>query len=195
MSTLVTQKAPDFKGTAVVNKEFKDISLADYKGKWVVLFFYPLDFTFVCPTEITAFSDRVEDFKKLNTEIIGCSVDSKFSHLQWINTDRKQGGLGDLKYPLLADMTKSISRDYGVLMENVGHTLRGLFLISPDGVVKYGVVHDNAVGRNVDETLRVIQAFQHNAETGEVCPANWSKGKDTIKPNVAQSKAFFAKNG
>lgn len=195
MSTLVTQKAPDFKATAVVNKEFKDISLADYKGKWLVLFFYPLDFTFVCPTEITAFSDRVDEFKKLNTEIVGVSVDSKFSHLQWINTDRKQGGLGELKYPLLADMTKSVSRDYGVLMENVGHTLRGLFLIDPNGVVKYAVVHDNAVGRNVDETLRVIQAFQHNAETGEVCPANWTKGKDTMKPNPTQSKTYFAKNG
>jgi alkyl hydroperoxide reductase subunit AhpC len=194
MSTLVQQKAPDFKAQAVVNKEFKDVSLSDYKGKWVVLFFYPLDFTFVCPTEITAFSDRIEEFKKLNTEVIGASVDSKFSHLAWVNTDRKQGGLGDIKYPLVADMTKSIARDYGVLIENAGHTLRGLFLINPEGVVKYAVVHDNSVGRNVDETLRVIQAFQHNAETGEVCPANWSKGKDTIKPNVNASKSYFQKN-
>jgi peroxiredoxin (alkyl hydroperoxide reductase subunit C) len=194
MSTLVTQKAPDFKAQAVVNKEFKDVSLSDYKGKWVVLFFYPLDFTFVCPTEITAFSDRVEEFRKMNCEILGVSVDSKFSHLAWINTDRKAGGLGELRYPLVADMTKSISRDYGVLIESAGHSLRGLFLINPDGVVKYAVVHDNSVGRNVDETLRVLQAFQHNAETGEVCPANWTKGKDTIKPSVTASKSYFQKN-
>jgi alkyl hydroperoxide reductase subunit AhpC len=190
----VQQKAPDFKTTAVVGKEFKDVSLSDYKGKWVVLFFYPLDFTFVCPTEITAFSDRMDDFKKLNAEVLAVSVDSKFSHLAWVNTDRKQGGLGELKFPLLADMTKQISRDYGVLLENAGHTLRGLFLIDPNGTVKYQVVHDNSVGRNVDETLRVIQAFQHNAETGEVCPANWTKGKPTIKPNPTAKLDYFSKN-
>jgi alkyl hydroperoxide reductase subunit AhpC len=190
----VQQKAPDFKTTAVINKEFKDVSLSDYKGKWVVLFFYPLDFTFVCPTEITSFSDRSDEFRKLNAEVLAVSVDSKFSHLAWVNTDRKQGGLGDIKIPLLADMTKQISRDYGVLLEQAGHTLRGLFLIDPNGTLKYSVVHDNGVGRNVDETLRVLQAFQHNAETGEVCPANWTKGKPTIKPNPAASKDYFAKN-
>src|SRR5215813_13510634 len=159
MNTLVTQKAPDFKATAVVNKEFKDVSLNDYKGKWVVLFFYPLDFTFVCPTEITAFSDRIDEFRKLGCEVLGVSVDSKYSHLQWINTDRKQGGLGELRYPLISDITKSIGRDYGVLVEDEGASLRGLFLINPEQIVKYQVVHDNSVGRNVDETLRVLQAF------------------------------------
>ena len=190
----VQQKAPEFKAPAVVNKEFKDVSLTDYKGKWVVLFFYPLDFTFVCPTEIASFSDRVEEFRKMNCEVVGVSVDSKYSHLAWVNTDRKQGGLGECKYPLVADITKSISRDYGVLLENAGHTLRGLFLIDPNGVLKYQVVHDNGVGRSVDETLRVVSAFQHNAETGEVCPANWTKGKATMKPNPVQSKDYFAKN-
>jgi alkyl hydroperoxide reductase subunit AhpC len=190
----VQQKAPDFKAPAVVNKEFKDVSLADYKGKWVVLFFYPLDFTFVCPTEITSFSDRVEEFRKLNCEVLAVSVDSKFSHLAWVNTDRKQGGLGDIKYPLVSDMTKQICRDYGVLLEDAGISLRGLFLIDPNGVLKYSVVHDNSVGRNVDETLRVLQAFQHNAETGEVCPANWSKGKSSMKPSPTGSKDWFQKN-
>jgi len=194
MSNLVTQKAPEFKAQAVVNKEFKDVSLADFKGKWVVLFFYPLDFTFVCPTEITAFSDRVEEFKKHGAEILAVSVDSKYSHLAWVNTARKEGGLGDIKYPILSDMTKQISRDYGVLMENAGIALRGLFLIDPNGMVKYEVVHENAVGRNVDETLRVLQAFQHVAQTGEVCPANWSKGQDAMKPGPQPSKEYFKKH-
>jgi alkyl hydroperoxide reductase subunit AhpC len=194
MSVQVQQKAPDFKAPAVISKEFKDISLSDYKGKWVVLFFYPLDFTFVCPTEITAFSDRIDDFKKLNTEVLACSVDSKFSHLAWVNTTRKEGGLGDIKYPIVSDINKQISRDYGVLLENAGIALRGLFLINPDGVIKYQVVHENSVGRNVDETLRVIQAFQHTAETGEVCPANWTKGQDAMKPGPTQSKEYFKKH-
>jgi alkyl hydroperoxide reductase subunit AhpC len=194
MTNLVTQKAPEFKAQAVVNKEFKDVSLTDYKGKWLVLFFYPLDFTFVCPTEITAFSDRVEEFKKLGAEIAAVSVDSKFSHLAWVNTARKDGGLGDIKYPILADINKQISRDYGVLMENAGIALRGLFLIDPNGMVKYQVVHENSVGRNVDETLRVIQAFQHNAATGEVCPANWHKGADSMKANPQASKEWFKKH-
>jgi alkyl hydroperoxide reductase subunit AhpC len=194
MSVQVQQKAPEFKAPAVINKEFKDISLADYKGKWVVLFFYPLDFTFVCPTEITSFSDRIDEFKKLNTEVIACSVDSKFSHLAWVNTARKEGGLGDIKYPILSDINKTISRDYGVLLENAGIALRGLFLINPDGVIKYQVVHENSVGRNVDETLRVIQAFQHTAETGEVCPANWTKGQDAMKPGPQPSKEYFRKH-
>jgi alkyl hydroperoxide reductase subunit AhpC len=195
MSNLVTQKAPDFKAQAVVNKEFKDVSLADYKGKWVVLFFYPLDFTFVCPTEITAFSDRIEEFKKLGAEVLAVSVDSKFSHLAWVNTARKDGGLGDIKYPIVSDMTKQISRDYNVLMENAGIALRGLFLIDPQGMVKYQVVHENSVGRNVDETLRVVQAFQHAAQTGEVCPANWNKGQDAMKPGPGPSKEWFKKHG
>ncbi len=189
---LVGGKAPDFKGTAVVNKEFKEISLKDFRGKWLCLFFYPLDFTFVCPTEITAFSDRVEDFKKMGCEVVGASIDSQFSHLAWINTARDKGGLGDIRYPLLADVNKDASRAYQVLNDG-GVALRGLFLISPEGNVEYQVVHNLGVGRSVDETLRVLEAFQYVAKHGEVCPANWEKGKDTMKPDPKGSQDYFKK--
>lgn len=189
---LVAGPAPDFKGTAVVGKDFKEIKLADFKGKWLCLYFYPLDFTFVCPTEITAFSDRYEDFKRLNCEIVGCSIDSQFSHLAWINTPRNKGGLGDLKYPLLADTTKKISNDYGVLLES-GIALRGLFLINPQQKIAYSVTHDLGVGRSVDETLRVLEAFQNVEKTGEVCPAGWTKGSATMKPDPKGSQEYFGK--
>lgn len=190
--TLVQKPAPDFKAKAVSNHSFQEISLADYKGKWLVLFFYPLDFTFVCPTEITAFSDRIEDFKKLHCEVLGCSVDSQFSHLAWINTPREKGGLGDIKYPILADLDKKISADYGVLLSS-GIALRGLFLINPKGQVAYEVVHDLAVGRSVEETLRVVKAFQQVEKTGEVCPANWREGSDTMVPDPVKSQKYFSK--
>ena len=190
--SLVQKKAPDFAADAVMaDGSFKTIKLSDYKGKWVVLFFYPLDFTFVCPTEITAFSDAHAEFKKLGCEILGCSVDSQFSHLAWVNTPRKEGGLGEIKYPLLADITKSIARSYGVLV-NESVALRGLFLITPKGKVAYSVVHDLGVGRSVDETLRVIAAFQQVEKTGEVCPANWNTGKKTMKADPVKSKEYFA---
>lgn len=188
----VGNKAPDFKGTAVVNKEFKEISLKDYKGKWLCLFFYPLDFTFVCPTEITAFSDRVEDFKKLGCEVVGSSIDSQFSHLAWINTSRDKGGLGDVRFPLLADVNKEAAKSYQVLNDG-GIALRGLFLISPEGNMEYQVVHNLGVGRSVDETLRVLEAFQFVAKNGEVCPANWKKGADTMKPDPKGSQDYFKK--
>lgn len=189
---LVGNKAPDFKGTAVVNKEFKEISLKDYRGKWLCLFFYPLDFTFVCPTEITAFSDRIDDFKKLGCEVVGASIDSQFSHLAWINTSRDKGGLGDIRYPLLADVNKDAARSYQVLMDG-GVALRGLFLINPEGNVEYQVVHNLGVGRSVDETLRALEAFQYVAKHGEVCPANWEKGRDTMKPDPKGSQEYFKK--
>ncbi|MBI3018048.1 MAG: peroxiredoxin [Deltaproteobacteria bacterium] len=194
MATLVQKPAPEFKGQAVVGKEFKEVKLSDYKGKWVVLFFYPLDFTFVCPTEITAFSDNYAKFKELNAEVIGVSVDSHFSHLAWVNTPRKEGGLGELRYPLLSDLSKNIARDYGVLLD-AGIALRGLFIINPEGVVQYTVVHDLGVGRSVEETLRVLSAFQQVKKTGEVCPANWTPGKETMKPSPTASKQYFSKNG
>ncbi|MBI3299749.1 MAG: peroxiredoxin [Elusimicrobia bacterium] len=190
--TLVQKPAPDFKADAVEGKNFKSVSLGDYKGKWLVMFFYPLDFTFVCPTEITAFSDRIDEFAKIGAEVVGCSVDSKYTHLAWINTARKEGGLGDIKYPLLADVNKKIASDYGVLIEGAGIALRGLFLINPEGKVAYQVVHDLGVGRSVDETLRVIKAFQQVAKTGEVCPANWTDGKKTMKADPTKSKEYFA---
>jgi alkyl hydroperoxide reductase subunit AhpC len=191
----VGQPAPEFTAEAVVNGQFKDVSLFDYRGKYVVLFFYPLDFTFVCPTEITAFSDRAAEFEALNTQVIGASVDSKFSHLAWVETPRDKGGLGDVEFPLVADITKQIARDYQVLLEDAGITLRGLYIIDPEGELKIQIVNDNNIGRNVDEVLRLVQALQYNAEHGEVCPANWTPGDDTIVPEVEGSKAYFSKNG
>ena len=194
--TLVQKKAPDFKATAVLpDLSFKDVSLSDYKGKWVVLFFYPLDFTFVCPTEILAFSDRSKEFAAVGAQLLGVSVDSHFSHHAWLSQDRKQGGIKGLTYPLVADTTKAISRDYGVLIEEAGIALRGLFIINPEGVVEAATVHNLPVGRSVDETLRVIKAFQFVAKHGEVCPANWSEGKPTMKADPKGSQDYFSKNG
>ena len=193
MTRIVGLQAPDFTATAVVDQEFKEISLSQYRGKYVVLFFYPLDFTFVCPTEITAFSDRYADFSSRNTEVLGVSVDSQFSHLAWVQTDRKNGGLGDIAYPLVADLNKTIARDYQVLDEEGGIALRGLFIIDPEGVVMHSTINNLPVGRSVDETLRVLQAFQHvQAHPDEVCPANWTPGEKTMNPDPVKSKDFFA---
>lgn len=194
MAPQLTAPAPDFHGTAVVNGEFKQISLSDYKGKYLVLFFYPLDFTFVCPTEIISFSDRVEEFRKIGCEVVGCSTDSHFSHLAWINTPRKQGGLGEMKIPLLADKTLEISRAYGVLKEDAGLSFRGLFIIDKKGNLRQITINDLPVGRSVDETLRLVQAFQFTDEHGEVCPAGWKPGAATMKPDPKESKAYFEKN-
>lgn len=171
---LVGKPAPDFSMEAVTGdgKEFKRVSLSDYRGKWLVLFFYPLDFTFVCPTEITALSDAYEVFKNLDTDILGVSTDSVYSHRAWINTPREQNGLGPLNFPLAADLTHQVSRDYGVLIEEEGVALRGLFIIDPEGELKYQVVNHNDVGRSVEETLRVLQALQ----SGGLCGANWQPG-------------------
>jgi alkyl hydroperoxide reductase subunit AhpC len=192
MSVLVTKPAPDFKAQAVMpDGSFKEVSLADYKGKYVLLFFYPLDFTFVCPTEIIAFSDRADEFAKLGVQILGCSIDSHFTHLAWRNTPRAQGGLGDIKYPLIADLNKKIGEAYDVLLPG-GICLRGLFLIDEAGVVKHQVVNDLPLGRSVDEALRMVQALQFVETHGEVCPANWKAGARTIKPTPAASKEFFS---
>lgn len=189
----LTKPAPEFKGQAVVDGEFKDISLSNYKGKYLVLFFYPLDFTFVCPTEIIAFSDRVEEFHAINCEVVACSTDSVFSHLAWTNTPRKQGGLGNMKIPLLADKTMEISRAYGVLKEDDGISFRGLFIIDDKGNLRQITMNDLPVGRSVDETLRLVQAFQFTDKHGEVCPAGWKPGADTIRPNVKDSQKYFQK--
>nr|XP_045013683.1 thioredoxin-dependent peroxide reductase, mitochondrial [Jaculus jaculus] len=189
----VTQHAPYFKGTAVVSGEFKEISLDDFKGKYLVLFFYPLDFTFVCPTEIVAFSDKANEFHDVNCEVVAVSVDSHFSHLAWINTPRKSGGLGHMNITLLSDLTKQISRDYGVLLEGAGIALRGLFIIDPNGVIKHLSVNDLPVGRSVEETLRLVKAFQFVEAHGEVCPANWTPESPTIKPSPVASREYFEK--
>lgn len=189
----VGQSAPDFTATAVYDQEFKTIKLSDYRGKYVVMFFYPLDFTFVCPTEITAFSDRYEEFKSLNTEVLGISVDSEFSHLAWIQTDRKSGGVGDLSYPLVSDIKKEISAAYNVLDPEAGVALRGLFIIDKDGIVQHATVNNLAFGRSVDETLRTLQAIQYvQSHPDEVCPANWKPGEKTMSPDPQKSKEYFA---
>jgi len=188
----IGKPAPDFKATAVINQEFKDISLADYKGKWVYLFFYPLDFTFVCPTEIIAFSERSAEFSKLNCEVIAASVDSKFSHLAWINTPRKEGGLGKMNIPIIADITKEISCDYGVLGDD-GFTFRGSFLIDPTGVLRQITINDRPVGRSVDEALRLLKAFEYTEKHGEVCPVDWNEGKDSMQASPTGSKTYFRK--
>lgn len=193
MSVLVTKPAPDFTAQAVMEDgSFKDLSLSDYKGKYVLLFFYPLDFTFVCPTEIIAFSDRASEFADAGVQIVGVSVDSHFSHLAWRNLPRDQGGLGDIKYPLVADLSKQIARDYDVLTEDGTVALRGLFLIDQAGLVRHQVVNDLPLGRSVDEALRMVQALQFFEKNGEVCPANWKEGARTIKPTVGDSKTFFS---
>ena len=194
MPIQVQQKAPDFKANAVMeNNEFKQVSLSDYKGKYVLLFFYPLDFTFVCPTEIIAFSEAVEEFKKRNVQVLGASIDSHFSHLAWKNTARKEGGLGQINYPIIADLNKDIARKYGVLLEEAGIALRGLFLIDKDGVLRHQVVNDLPLGRSVEEAIRMVDALQYFEKHGEVCPANWKPGSDTI--NTKDAKKYFSKNG
>lgn len=189
----VGQPAPDFTATAVYDQEFKTIKLSDYRGKYVVVFFYPLDFTFVCPTEITAFSDRYEEFKALGTEVLGVSVDSEFSHLAWIQTDRKSGGVGDLSYPLVSDIRKEISTAYNVLDPEAGVALRGLFIIDKDGIIQHATINNLAFGRSVDETLRTLQAIQYvQSHPDEVCPANWKPGEATMNPDPVKSKNYFA---
>ena len=190
--SLIQKQAPDFKAQAVLaDGSFKEIKLSDYKGKWVVLFFYTLDFTFVCPTEIVAFSDKIKEFQAIGAEVLGVSVDSQFTHLAWRQVARKDGGLGDLQYPLVADLTKAIARDYGVLIEEAGIALRGTFIVDPKGVVRAAHIHDLPVGRNIDEVVRVIKAFQFVEKHGEVCPAGWSEGKPTMKADPKGAKAYF----
>lgn len=189
----VGQLAPDFTATAVVDQEFKPIKLSDYRGKYVVLFFYPLDFTFVCPTEVTAFSDRYAEFSNLNTKVFGISVDSEFSHLAWMQTDRKSGGVGDLNYPLVSDIKKEISAAYNVLDPSSGVALRGLFIIDKDGILQHATINNMAFGRSIDETLRILQAIQHvQSHPDEVCPIDWQPGDKTMNPDPVKSKIYFS---
>ncbi len=208
---LVTRTAPDFTQTAVMpDNSFKDISLSDYRGKKVVLFFYPLDFTFVCPTEIIAFDHRLEEFEKRDVQVLGCSVDSKFSHWAWKNTDVKEGGIGNIRYPLIADIDKSIARAYDVLVDSKEATiltdeeeydssvngsvaLRGSFLIDEEGVIRHAVLNDLPLGRNIDEMLRVIDALTFNQEHGEVCPAGWEAGEEGMAESAEGVASYLAK--
>ena len=193
MSFLVTKPAPDFSASAVLaDGTFKDdFKLSDFKGKHVVLFFYPLDFTFVCPTEIIAFSKAVPEFAKRNTQVIGVSVDSKFSHWAWRNTDPKAGGIGQVAYPIVADLTKNIARDYGVLF-NESVALRGTFLIDQKGIVRHAVVNDLPLGRSVEEAIRMVDALQHFEKHGEVCPANWKAGAQAMKADAKGVASYLA---
>ena len=189
----VGQQAPNFTATAVYDQEFKIVKLSDYRDRYVVLFFYPLDFTFVCPTEIIAFSDRYEEFKAINTEILGVSVDSEFSHLAWIQTDRKQGGIGDIAYPLVSDIKKEISTAYNVLDPDAGVALRGLFIIDKEGIIQHATINNLSFGRSVDETLRTLKAIQYvQSHPDEVCPAGWEEGDQTMIPDPVKSKVYFS---
>jgi peroxiredoxin (alkyl hydroperoxide reductase subunit C) len=211
MAVLVTKEAPDFTATALMpDGSFKnDFKLSDYRGKNVVFFFYPLDFTFVCPSEIIAFHNRADEFKSRNTQVIGCSVDSHFTHLAWSNTPVDKGGIGQLSYPLVADLNKTISAKYDVLLGNKtftdkdGHehhelgggvALRGSFLIDGKGIVRHQVVNDLPLGRNIDEMLRMIDALDFHTKNGEVCPAGWNKGKKGMKASKEGVASYLKEN-
>ena len=194
MSALVTKQAPDFTAQAVMGDDtFKELKLSAYRGKYVVLFFYPLDFTFVCPSEIIAFDKALKEFRDRNAEVIGVSVDSHFTHLAWRQVPVNKGGIGKIGYPLVSDLDKGIARAYGVL-HNEAVALRGLFLIDTHGVVRHALVNDLPLGRSVGEALRTLEALQFTEEHGEVCPANWKKGEDGMKPTAEGVAAYLAKH-
>ncbi len=193
MSTLVTKEAPDFTAKAVMpDNSFADLRLSSYRGKYVILFFYPLDFTFVCPSEIVAFDAALAKFEKKGAQILGVSVDSHYTHLAWKNTPRKEGGIGPIKYPLVSDLDKSISRNFGVLLDS-GVALRGLFLMDKEGVVRHALVNDLPIGRSVDEAIRVLDALQFHEKNGDVCPANWHEGDEAMKPTAEGVAAYLGK--
>jgi peroxiredoxin (alkyl hydroperoxide reductase subunit C) len=195
MSTLVTKEAPNFKAQAVFdNNEIKELNLSSYRGKYVVLFFYPLDFTFVCPTEIIAFDKQLEKFKEKNAEVIGVSVDSQYTHLAWKNTPVDKGGIGKISFPLVADLSKSIARAYGVLLDDTV-ALRGLFLIDKEGIVRHALINDLHLGRNVEEAFRILNALQFTEAHEVVCPANWREGDDTMKPTADGVASYLTKHG
>lgn len=191
----IQKPAPAFKTTAVIDGAFEDVSLEQYKGKWVLLGFFPMAFTFVCPTEIIAYSDKAAAFKEKNCEVLFASTDSEYSLLAWNNVSKADGGLGPLNIPLLADRSHELSKAYGVLLEDAGISLRGLFLIDPEGTLRQITINDLPVGRSVDESLRLLEAFQFADKYGEVCPANWTPGADTIIPEPENSKKYFSKHG
>jgi peroxiredoxin (alkyl hydroperoxide reductase subunit C) len=195
MCRLVTKQAPDFTATAVMGDgSFKeDFTLSDYQGKYVVLFFYPLDFTFVCPSEIIAFDRAFSRFQDKNCEVIGVSVDSQFSHWAWRNTPVNNGGIGEVQYPLVADLDKKISRQYGVLLD-MGVALRGTFLIDKQGIVRHAVVNDLPLGRSVEEAIRMVDALIFHETHGDVCPANWKDGDDAMKPTAEGVADYLSKN-
>lgn len=195
MSVLVSKQAPDFAANAVFgNNEIKELKLSDYRGQYVVLFFYPLDFTFVCPSELIAFDHRLAEFQARNVQVIGVSIDSQFTHLAWKNTPIEKGGIGQVGYPLVADVKHEICQAYDVEFGAAGVAFRGSFLIDKEGVVQHQVVNNLPLGRNVDEMLRMVDALQFVEENGEVCPAGWNKGKAGMKPTPEGVAAYLAAN-
>ncbi|MEY8488356.1 peroxiredoxin [uncultured Parabacteroides sp.] len=210
MKALIGKKAPEFHAPAVINGNqiVEDFSLDQYLGKkYVVLFFYPMDFTFVCPTELHAFQEKLNEFEKRDVAVVGCSVDSEYSHFAWLNQDRNKGGIHGVKYPIVADFSKTIAENYGVLAADYltneeGEVVakgapvayRGLFLIDKEGKIRHYVINDLPLGRNVDEAIRMVDALQHFEEFGEVCPANWSKGKDAMKATSEGVSGYLSKH-
>ncbi|HRD56177.1 MAG TPA: peroxiredoxin [Parachlamydiaceae bacterium] len=192
MDLLIGKEAPDFQAKAVIEKSICDFSLRSLKGQYTVLFFYPLDFTFVCPTELHAFQEKLEEFEKRGTQVVGCSVDSAYSHLAWLNTPKQKGGIEGIDYPLVADLNKTIAKQYGVLDSDAGIAYRGLFLIDKQGIVRHQSINDLPLGRSVDEVLRLLDALIFVQTHGEVCPANWSAGKKSMKPDSAGLEQYFA---
>lgn len=193
MAVLVGKQAPEFKAKAVQeNKIIENFSLKTLRGKYVCFFFYPLDFTFVCPTELHAFQENMAEFEKRDCEVVACSVDSPFSHHAWLSTPRSKGGIEGIKYPIVSDINKTIARDYDVLVPGEGIAYRGLFLIDKEGVVRHQIVNDLPLGRSIDEALRMIDALAFYEKNGEVCPANWSQGKKAMKPDQSGLETFFA---
>jgi peroxiredoxin 2/4 len=196
MGVLVGKLAPAFKAKAVINgKIVNDFSLIHYRGKNVVFFFYPLDFTFVCPTELHAFQEHLEEFEKHQAQVVGCSVDSCYSHLAWLNTPKNKGGIEGVDYPLVSDLNKTIAKEYDVLMNEEGIAYRGLFLIDKEGFVRHQIVNDLPLGRSIDEALRILEAWLYFEKHGEVCPANWKKGKPAFKPSYEGLEQYFALDG
>lgn len=194
MSSLVTKSAPDFTAEAVMgNNAIEELQLSSYLGKYVVLFFYPLDFTFVCPSEIIAFNHQLENFNSKGAEVIGVSVDSAYTHFAWKNTPVEKGGIGNIQYPLVADLNKEISRKYGVLLDDAV-ALRGLFMIDKEGVVRHCVINDLPLGRSVDEALRMLDALIFTEENGEVCPANWHEGDEAMQPSAEGVADYLARH-
>nr|AFZ78677.1 thioredoxin peroxidase [Coptotermes formosanus] len=191
----VGEKLFNFEGTAVLpSTEFSKITSEQLLGKWTVLFSYPLDFTFVCPTEIIAFSEAYDSFQAINTEVIGISVDSVYSHLAWINTPRSEGGIGSIKYSIIGDLGGNICKQLGFYLCEAGHALRGTAIIDPQGIVRHISMNHPDVGRSIEEVLRLVKGYQFAAKHGEVCPASWNEGSDTIVPKPNESKSFFKKN-
>lgn len=193
MDGLIGKKAPDFNCSGIINKEIKKITLSDFKNKYKVIFFYPLDFTFVCPTEIHAFQEKLEEFKKRNAEIIGVSVDSVYSHQAWLSQSKDKGGIEGVTFVLLSDITKAISKAYGVLNEEEGIAYRGVFILDKNDILQSLTINNLSLGRNIDEVLRVLDALQFTEKHGDVCPANWQAGQEGLKTTKEDVSAYLSK--